>query len=57
MARKPNADAYLLALRRVRGKKSLKNKLEKKDVQQRWAKAEHILLALIQLWADTFMMH
>jgi hypothetical protein len=57
MARKPNADACLLALRRVRGKKSLKNKLEKKDVQQRWAKAEHILLALIQLWADTFMMH
>jgi hypothetical protein len=32
LASKNHSEAFLLALRRVRGKKSLKNKLEKKDV-------------------------
>ena len=57
LASKNHSEAFLLALRRVRGKKSLKNKLEKKDVQARWAKSDQILLSLVQLWADTFMMH
>ena len=31
--------------------------VQTKQVKMRWEKAENQLLYLIQLWADTFMMH
>lgn len=50
------ADAFLSSLKRVRGKHKVMQKMESKEVRNRWEKAEFQLLGLIQIWADTFMM-
>jgi len=56
MATQAVSDAILFALKRRRGKMSVKNKLEQKSVKIRWTKNEDKLLALIQMWSDTFIM-
>lgn len=35
----------------------LTKKLESKEKRREWEKVEEHMLSLIQLWADTFMMH
>lgn len=50
-------ESFLILLKRRRGKAGLLNKKEKGMNKVFKEKAEDKALYLIQLWADTFMMH
>ena len=51
------AKVFLRLLERKRGKGYFKHMADSKDTKRRWDSIEHMLLYLIQLWADTFIMH
>lgn len=50
-------ETLLRLLKRRRGKGGLMAKLEKKEKKRVWFDVEEKTLYLVQLWADTFMMH
>ena len=50
-------EEFLLILKSKRGKTGLKDKVLSKQKKQTLDEVQEKLLALIQLWADTFIMH